>query len=226
MRDLGVLGGPATGPSRAWGINELGQVVGVARTGVGTVSHAFLYTDLDRDGETDTGEMIDLDTSGVGDPNRFSQAFQINDAGRAVGEAVVGATPGGTSILHPVLWQDGTRLGLGTLGFTFGSALDINESGQVVGNLTNISGSPQAAFLWQAGVMTDLNSLIDPASGWVLRSAEAINDRGEIVGFGTFGGQTRAFLLSPVPEPASVACLASGVLVLIGRGRAARRRSR
>src|SRR5262249_19822311 len=46
--------------------------------------------------------------------------------------------------------------------------------------------------------MTDLNQLIPPDSGWVLVSASAINESGQIVGYGYFqGGPSRAYLLTP-----------------------------
>jgi hypothetical protein len=46
--------------------------------------------------------------------------------------------------------------------------------------------------------MVDLNHLIDPDSGWILEVASAINAEGMIVGTGTFGGTSRAFLLRPM----------------------------
>ena len=61
--------------------------------------------------------------------------------------------------------------------------------------------------------MVDLNTLIDPLSGWELVTAWGINDAGQITGYGLIGGETHAFLLTPVPEPAT--------LVLIGFGAAA-----
>ena len=42
--------------------------------------------------------------------------------------------------------------------------------------------------------MVDLNSLIDPSSGWVLSEANGINDLGQIVGGGSLG----AFILTPL----------------------------
>lgn len=49
--------------------------------------------------------------------------------------------------------------------------------------------------------MLDLNSLLkDSGSGWTLEVANAINDKGQIVGYGLNPlGQTEAFLLTPVP---------------------------
>ena len=45
--------------------------------------------------------------------------------------------------------------------------------------------------------MVDLNTLLPADSGWVLLSANAINDAGQIVGEGTLDGEPRAFLLTP-----------------------------
>src|SRR6185503_7829555 len=43
--------------------------------------------------------------------------------------------------------------------------------------------------------------LIPQDSGWTLISARGINNQGQIVGFGTHNGQTRAFLLTPSQPP-------------------------
>jgi hypothetical protein len=45
--------------------------------------------------------------------------------------------------------------------------------------------------------MRDLNTLIPAGSGWVLMIATGINSRGQIIGDGRFGGNPRAFLLTP-----------------------------
>ena len=65
--------------------------------------------------------------------------------------------------------------------------------------------------------MVDLNTLIDPLSGWELSAATAINDAGQITGYGVIGGQNHAFLLTPVPEPTTLALLALGLPLLVGR---------
>lgn len=87
MVDLGTLGGAT---SRAYGINEMGQVVGFADTASGD-THAFLYTDTNGDGVSDPGEMVDL---GAGD------AQAINDAGQ-----VVGFTQTASGAAHATLWK-------------------------------------------------------------------------------------------------------------------------
>ena len=93
----------------------------------------------------------------------------------------------------------------------------INASGQVTGWSYTTTGTMHA-FLYSGGVMTDLNTLIDPTSGWVLQTAQAINDSGQITGYGIIGGQTHAFLLTPIPEPSSVVLAALGFAGFIAWG--------
>ncbi len=197
--DLGSLDGQTNTFGRAWGVNEAGDIVGFSRvqSSPTVVSQATLWRG---------NALINLRSLL---PNSFSEAIAINDANVAVGVAVAGTTPGGTSIRRAVRWDlsgpTPTIEELGTLGRTFSEALDVNDAGQIVGFVTNISGLPQRAFLWQNGVMTDLNDLLPANSGWELRSAEGINDHGWITGWGTFQGVTRAFVL--IPEPAALALL-------------------
>jgi probable HAF family extracellular repeat protein len=82
---------------------------------------------------------------------------------------------------------------LGTLGGTSSRAKSINSLGQVVGGSRTVSGSNHA-FLWENGVMYDLNSSLPAGSDWCLYGAEGINDAGQIVGNGSRDGQGSAFL--------------------------------
>ncbi len=76
------------------------------------------------------------------------------------------------------------------------SAHDVNNYGQVVGRV--VDPTIDVAFIWDSGNgIRDLNTLIDPSLGWHLTEANAINDNGQIVGWGEHNGQTRAFLLTP-----------------------------
>jgi hypothetical protein len=50
------------------------------------------------------------------------------------------------------------------------------------------------AFLWDNGVVTDLNDALPAGSGWVHREARGISDNKHIVGTGLFDGQLRGFL--------------------------------
>jgi len=94
---------------------------------------------------------------------------------------------------------------LGTLGADKSYGRGINNKGQIVGEC--VYTSTQTAFLYSDGTMRDLNELIGPTSGWNLVEANAINDRGWITGSGWHGGQLHAYLLTPVPEPATLALL-------------------
>ena len=72
-------------------------------------------------------------------------------------------------------------LNLGTLGTgTTSVGQAINDSDVVVGYSSIDGCCGYHAFIWEAGVMYDLNSLIPADSGIVLENAFAINNRGEI----------------------------------------------
>ena len=77
-----------------------------------------------------------------------------------------------------------------------GMALALNDLNQVVGWAGLGPGQKASAFLWQEGRSIDLNTLISRESDWHLSRANAINNKGQIVGYGTHHGQTRAFLLT------------------------------
>ena len=76
---------------------------------------------------------------------------------------------------------------IGTLGGNFSEGYGISNVGDVVGYATTVNDAAQKAFLWQAGIgLQDLNTLIDPASGWTLLEADAISEDGtHITGIGT-----------------------------------------
>ena len=69
---------------------------------------------------------------------------------------------------------------LETLGGPDGFAHSINDRGVVVGSADVPSGVLHA-FIYQNGVMTDLNSLIPANSGYILVRGVAINNKGQIL---------------------------------------------
>ena len=88
---------------------------------------------------------------------------------------------------------------LTSLAGNYSSAYAINNAGEVVGT-SKINSSVYHAFIVQSSLpvtMRDLNGLIATGSGWELRNAEAINDKGQIAGWGYLNGLVRAFLLDP-----------------------------
>lgn len=188
LTDLGTLGGS----SSARGINGLGQVVGFSYTyppDGGTQQRGFLW---------ESGQMTALDPL-PGDIG--SGASDINDAGQICGWSAHASPPYFISVNRPVLWEDGAVIYLGSVfGFSRGSAGAINNHGQAVGSLAATSSGPRVAFIWQDGVMENLNDLIPSGTGWTLRSAADINDAGQIVGYGVISPNDedlRAFLLDP-----------------------------
>ncbi len=178
IADLGTLGGTNSSGN---GINSAGQVVGYSATTDDAAVHAFLY-----DGTT----MQDLGTLG----GTISGANGINDSSQAVGYS--GTT--GNAKYHAFLYNGTAMQDLGTLGGTDSEADGINAGGRVVGWAYTPLDAARHAFLYNGVVMLDLNFMIPPGTGWVLSRATAISDKGQIVGFGIFNGQSHAFLLTPL----------------------------
>ena len=190
MHDLGVL--PGASGSEAAGINNNGQVVGYAGT-IDASADAFLYAN---------GALTDLGTLG----GASSFAMAINGSGQ-----VVGAADTSDGSYHAFIDSNGTMVDLG-ISSGVSRANSINNSGQAVGYFDyNSPATPIRAFLYSKGAVYDLNNLIPSNSGWALDSASGINNLGQIIGWGTNqNGYADSFLLTPVPEPATLMVLALG----------------
>jgi probable HAF family extracellular repeat protein len=152
----------------------------------------------------------------VWDELNTGEVRAINDLGQAVGY---------DQNNRGFLWQNGNLLDLGTLhDFDYGQGYDVNNAGQVVGTTYNLAPpGGRAAFIWENGVMYDLEALLDASgNGYQLGTAWSINDGGQIVATGTDPvGLARAVLLTPIPEPAWASLSVTGVLLLRRRRRAA-----
>lgn len=197
--------------SMATGINDSGMVAGNTRFQT-----------------SDTQAWVWSPVSGM-------RALQQADAGASMDEPlsvsasgwVVGhSRPASGGASHAVAWDPtGRLLDIQGAGYDSSLARDINAAGWVVGD--GGIGGDSRAWLWSADSgMVPLDTLIPGLSDFRLQHAAAINEFGQIAGWGydVASGQSRAFLLSPaaaVPEPRSAALLAAGVLVLALRRRAA-----
>jgi probable HAF family extracellular repeat protein len=184
------------------GISDSGVVVGQAYSPATSSMRAVIWS-------TVSSAPVNLGTLG----GTSSAANNINASGTIVGEA---DTSGNTQ-RHAIQWISNGAGGfsstdLGLLGGTGtqSSAFGINASGKIVG-FSEIAFEDEHAFIFDGGVMYDLNSFVTGASGWTLRGADSINDAGQIVGYASNNvtNAEHAFLLTPtaIPEPATYAGL-------------------
>lgn len=143
-------------------------------------------------------------------------AFDVSEAGHIVGSSMQNQGSG-----QPFVW---TQAG-GTVqiplpaGASQGSARGVNSSGLVVGTA---GGQFAVPFLYDGAQTYRLQDLIPAGSGWDIStntssSAMSISESGIIVGTGIFNGQTRAYAMIPVPEPAALSCLLVGAAGLLRR---------
>jgi probable HAF family extracellular repeat protein len=172
---LGTFGGTN---STAVAINGLGHVVGTADLPDGT-THLYL---LKHDGTLTSADDIYPVSGNVMDVNDADQVLLWDGAMKAS------------------IWQDGQTTVLPNIPGTVmrSQPYGMNKYGDVVGiyydsNYTNL------AFLYKNGAMVDLTTLLPAHSGWRLIVARAINDAGQITGWGSLNGTGYAdFLLTPI----------------------------
>jgi len=206
---------PGDTVAMASGINDHGEVVGTSGTCANTVvggfaegPHAVLW---ESNGSVhdlgNLGGTVNTDLLAAG-----TVAWVINNRGVVTGQSVLA----GNKTFHPFLWSKETgMLDLGVLpGDLVGAGLSINNSNQVVGASVSApgpaTGNPRA-YLWEQGVMTDLNTLIPADSPLYLLTAFDINDAGAIVGFGvTEAGDIHGFLATPATSGGGGALLSKG----------------
>jgi probable HAF family extracellular repeat protein len=174
----------------AFGINDYGQVVGYSGSCI-AATHAVVW-------KNNTAFVL-KDLGG----KRSNIAFAINNRGQAVGK--VRSADDTTYVA--ALWQaDGTLTNLGILPGDFAAfATGINSRGQVVGNNFDSSFNWSHGFIWQNGVMTDINKLIPANSNLFVISASNINERGQISGMATVlagphAGDIHAYLATPAGQ--------------------------
>ncbi len=182
---IGTLGGPS---SHAYGVNNLGHVVGTAQNS-SYLFHAFIKTGT---------SLTDLGTFATG---QHSWAYAINNSGVVVGASQTLWPSGAQVPTHAFIWTSSNGLvDIGTLsGGVQSWAYALNEANTVVGRSRDAAGDERAFIYDSVNGMRDLNDLTT-GSGWTLRVARGINASGQIVGQGVNSlGQLHAFLLTPIP---------------------------
>lgn len=207
------------GNSQAVAINDSGQVAGTSEKPSSSfeVPHAFIW-------DADNG-IRELGSLG----GQFTFANAMNNLGQVVG---YGDLANGNE--RAFIWDEqyGMRE-LPTLNGGETRAIGVNDSGDVliaesgfgsyIWNQTRgFTLDPIGGFAFNnldqivGGTIGDpsiwdtlngkhrLTDLIPSGTGWRLEIPFAIDDAGEIVGYGVLNGQVRGFLLIPVPEPNSL----------------------
>jgi probable HAF family extracellular repeat protein len=195
MTDLGTLGGSDSGASD---INNLGQVSGGATNARGG-SRPFFWSS--------SSGMVDLGLLGT---YTSGGARAINDHGVVVGSC------DDEVIRAQAFWWDGTIHPLPILPIDppedpgqAAEAWGVNNHDQIVG-YSEYGRFGAHAVLWDTdGHISDLHQYL---VGWQGSYATGINDSGQIVGMGTNPqGRLRGFLLTPVPEPATILGLVGSI---------------
>lgn len=187
------------------GFEQLGTLPGASGSAAYGINHAGWVTGT-------SGNRAFLYRDGVG--------MVDLGAGRGIGINEAGVVVGHNPSSQPILFMNGQTINLGVSG----GAIGINNQNLVVGVFD--TDSFMRGFVWseQEGLQ-DLNTLIDPNSGWFIAAAGAVNDNGQIVGWGFSperGTVPTPFLLNPVPEPSTWALLflGAGAFALLRRRKA------
>ncbi|MEA5112553.1 MAG: hypothetical protein VB050_00850 [Geobacteraceae bacterium] len=184
-------------------LNNTGKIAGTAANVYGDNAKSYIS---DIDGKTAVSVLGDLGGS-------YSFVRGMNDFGDVVGQS---SPISGSD--HAFVYTAGSMKDLGSLG-GLSIAYDINNQGQIIGFYEDAN-KVRHSFIYENGAMSDLTSLLTAGSGWDLSYAMALNDQGQIIGYGKLNGVTHGYLLSPVtapvPIPAAAWLLGSGLLSLVG----------
>ena len=185
--DLGTLNGSA------FDVSTKGEVTGWMGIAPQIDAQAYIW----EDGVVTTVPPI---------PNGFTSSAKAINAHRqlAVGGKFNDDHPKGF-ISGGFLWEDGRWTDLGMLpGYDSMALTGLNDASQIVGSSRAIESSdlPDTGFIWQEGVMRNLNDLIPPDAGLWIKRAEAINEAGQITGHGIDQkGDIVALVLTPIEPP-------------------------
>jgi probable HAF family extracellular repeat protein len=207
--DLGELPGSGLYGTQAWGINDAGEVVGVSK------GRPFLWTR----------------SSGMQDLGVSLFPYDINNVGQVVGEG------GYEGVSRASLWTStGGMQDLGDLPGqqNYSYATDINDAGQIIGITFDETGAfYTGAFLWTStGGMQGITTLLDSSGdGWFIEEVYGINNAGQIAAYGRSSPSDRyhhALLLTPIPEPSTLAMVSCGlaIVAVVGLRRGRQRRDK
>jgi probable HAF family extracellular repeat protein len=126
---------------------------------------------------------------------RVQEIVGINDQGQIAGSISIGYTGKdypNDELKRAFVWKNGIVKILGTLGKGSTEAFAMNNRGEIVGK-SDVRDNAPHAILYGKSSLCDLNNLIPASKDFVLTSANAINDKGQIV----CGSNKGVYLLTP-----------------------------
>jgi len=209
IHKLPTVGGDQDGVAQQ--INDDGKVVGGSGT-CATFNPNFLYNLVPVHALLwEKGKAIDLGNLGGKTGQAGGNiAYDVNNQGQVVGNSDLA----GDTTFHAFLWTRRTGMqDLGTLSGDVASvSISINDGSSIVGASLDAKFNPRA-FLWEKGLMTDLNTRIAGHSPLYLLTGCSINFRGEITGLGmTSTGEIHTYLATPTHSVASSEDTSQGVI--------------
>jgi probable HAF family extracellular repeat protein len=187
---------PGDTVTAATALNDFGRVVGISgicdqAAGRFSAIHNVIWDD--------GGPPVDIgDFGGVA----WNTPMAVNEQGAVVGFANASAAAGGNLVPLAFLWTESEGIrSLDTLpGDVTSQATGINEWGQIVGQSCDAAGNCRG-FLWQNGVMRDLNDLVVSGDDDLITTANDIDDFGRITGQAVDAtGKFVAFLATPTDD--------------------------
>jgi probable HAF family extracellular repeat protein len=193
------LGGQGTYGTEVKAIDDHGNIVGVAVLSPSRIGDACIWRQ---------GRLTPLP---VRSSTMSSVAMAISQRGVIVGwiEDTEGNKPGmwqlgeltsfqGRNLLRGKAFSlnDSGLTMFQALGVSGGGANSVNSQGIIVGTID--TGGESRAAAWVNGRLIDLRNAVAGAHNWTLEQATCINSKGHLVGWGTYSGKRRAFLLTPV----------------------------
>lgn len=196
LSDAPKILAPTSGFAEGYAINEVGYLTGVSINWTETNSYTAPRT----------GEISRL--IHPFEYSFFAEGMALNNRNQVVGwtyqldkqDGFNGIKVGGQALL----WKDKYWVKLGALpGHLHSKALGINDQGTIIGESyrekVTSDDADIRAFHWRYGKLDDLSTLIPQflltpeMNGRPLHSAKAINQKGQITGYGFHG----AYLLTP-----------------------------